>query len=59
MYMEKHLIQYILEICGDNDNICEELHSIENESDYCSKNCQNLTENCVRRLMYKRIFENK
>ena len=57
--MEKHLIQYILEICGDNDNICEELHSIENESDYCSKNCQNLTENCVRRLMYKRIFENK
>ena len=55
--MEKYLINYILELCDSNDNICEELHSVESEREYCEKNCQNLTENCVRRLMVKRIFE--
>ena len=55
--MEKYLINYILELCDGNDNICEELHTIECEREYCEKNCQNLTENCVRRLMVKRIFE--
>lgn len=55
--MEKELIKYIIELCDGNDNICEELHSIESELEYCEKNCQNLTEQCVRRLMYKRIFK--
>ena len=55
--MEKHLINYILELCDSTDNICEELHSIESEREYCEKNCKNLTEHCVRRLMVKRIFE--
>ena len=55
--MEKYLINYILELCDGNDNICEELRGIESEREYCEKNCQNLTEHCVRRLMVKRIFE--
>jgi hypothetical protein len=57
--MEEELIKYVLELIGDDDCICEELHKNLTENEYCSKHCHNLNENCVRRLMYKRIFENK
>lgn len=55
--MEQHLIDYILELVEDSDVVCEELHQDENEMDYCSNNCTNLKEECIRRLMYKRILK--
>lgn len=54
--MEEELIKYILELVGDGDLICEELHRNSSECEYCSENCSNLNENCVRRLMYNRII---
>lgn len=57
--MEKELIKYILEIIGENDTICEELHKNSSEAEYCSKHCDNLNDNCVRRLMYNRILNGK
>jgi hypothetical protein len=54
--MEEELIEYILELVGDEDCICEELHKNSNECAYCSKHCSSLNEQCVRRLMYNRII---
>ena len=54
--MENELIKYILELVGEDDVVCEELHKNSNEAEYCSKHCNNLNEHCVRRLMYNRIF---
>lgn len=54
--MEEELIKYILELVGDNDWICEELHENSIECEYCSKHCSSLNEQCVRRLMYNRII---
>lgn len=53
--MEKELIEYILELVGDEDIICDELHENENERKYCSQHCCTLNEQCVRRLMDNRI----
>ena len=53
--MEKQLIKYILELVEGDDCICLELHNNPNECEYCSKNCNNLNENCVRRLIYNRM----
>ena len=55
--MENELIKYILELVYDEDWICEELHKIPSEEEYCSKHCNNLCAECVRRLMYKRLLE--
>lgn len=52
---EKQLIKYILELVGDDDCICLELHNNPSECEYCSKNCNNLNENCVHRLINNRI----
>ena len=57
--MKNELIKYILELTGDDDRICEELHKNSSEAEYCSKHCNNLNENCVRRLMYNRILNGK
>jgi hypothetical protein len=55
--MESELIKYILELCEDQDYVCVELHKDEEEREFCSRNCENLNEMCIRRLMYKRIIE--
>jgi hypothetical protein len=55
--MELELIDYILELVGDSDIVCEELHKDSNEEDFCSRHCENLNGMCIRRLIYKRIFE--
>lgn len=57
--MEEELIKYILELAGDDDCICEELHKNSIECEYCSKHCSDLNEQCVRRLMYNRIINGK
>jgi hypothetical protein len=57
--VEEELIQYILELVGDDDCICDELHKNSIECEYCSKHCRNLNEQCVRRLMYNRIINGK
>ena len=57
--MEKELIKYILELVGEQDWICDELHENENERMYCSKHCKNLCETCVIRLMYNRMINDK
>ena len=54
--MESELINYILELCEDHDYVCTELHKDEEEREFCSRNCENLNEMCIRRLMYKRIM---
>ncbi len=54
--MESELINYILELCDGQDCVCVELHEDEEEREFCSRNCENLNEMCVRRLMYKRII---
>ena len=55
----KELIDYVLELVGDDDTICEELHQYESEHEYCRDNCSNLCEECVIRLMKRRIQSNK
>ena len=55
--MESELINYILELCEDQDCVCVELHEDEEEREFCSRNCENLNEMCIRRLMYKRIMK--
>ena len=55
--MESELIKYILELCEDQDYVCIELQKDEREREFCSRNCENLNEMCIRRLMYKRIME--
>lgn len=55
--MEKELIKYILEIIGEDDCVCTELHQNENEEDYCRRNCVILNENCIKRLMYNRLLK--
>lgn len=57
--MEKELIKYVLELVGDDDWICEELHKNSNECEYCSNHCTNLNENCVRRLINNRIINGR
>lgn len=55
--MEDELIKYILELVDGEDCICEELHNTQSGEEYCSKHCNNLCAECVRRLMYKRMEE--
>lgn len=55
--MEKELIKYILEIVQGHDYVCDELHKNKNEKEYCANNCNNLTENCIRRLMHCRMSD--
>ena len=55
--MEEELIKYILELVDGEDWICEELHCTPSGEEYCSKNCNDLCAECVRRLMNKRILE--
>jgi predicted nuclease of restriction endonuclease-like (RecB) superfamily len=57
--MEEELMKFVLELVVDHDIVCTELHEDINEEEFCSKNCEGVNEACVRRLMYKRIFENK
>ena len=57
MLMEKELIKYILEIVQGHDYVCNELHKNKNEEEYCANNCNNLTENCIRRLMHCRMSD--
>ena len=57
--MENELIKYILELVGEHDMLCNELHENTIEAEYCSKHCNNLNENCVRRLIYNRIKNGK
>ena len=55
--MEDELIKYILELVDGNDYVCDELHGVPSEEEYCSKHCNNLCADCIRRLMYKRMLE--
>lgn len=60
MSIEKDLfktaVKVIHELEESNDRICEELHEIPGEFDYCEKNCKNITEECViRYLKLRRI----
>ena len=57
MKMENELIKYILELTQDSDCVCEELHKNKVEEEYCANNCNNLTENCIRRLMHYRMSD--
>lgn len=52
-------VDVILEDEESNDRICEELHRIPGEFDYCSNNCQNMTKECIiRYLKLRRIKGN-
>lgn len=55
--MEKHLIEYILELVNHDDVLCDELQSYDDEAEYCKINCENLSYDCVKRLMLKRMNE--
>lgn len=57
--MNEELMKFVLELVADNDIVCTELHEDVNEHEFCSQNCEGVKERCIRRLMYKRIFENK
>lgn len=57
--MEEELMKFVLELVADNDIVCTELHEDVNEHEFCSQNCEGVKESCIRRLMYKRMFENK
>ncbi len=49
------LMNYLMEFIGDDDFVCTELLTDENEKKYCVKNCQNLNENCITRLINNRL----
>lgn len=49
------LINYLMEFIGDDDFVCTELLTDENEKKYCAENCQNLNENCITRLINNRL----
>ena len=55
--MEDELIKYILELVDGEDWICEELHSTPTGEEYCSKHCNELCAECVKRLMHERIIK--
>jgi hypothetical protein len=57
--MEEELVKFVLELVEKNDIVCTELHEDDNEEKFCSHNCEGVNEMCVRRLMHKRMFENK
>ena len=57
--IKQELIDYVLDLVGDDDTICEELHQYESEQEYCRDNCTILCEDCVIRLMKRRIQSNK
>lgn len=57
--MNEELMKFVLELVADNDIVCTELHEDVNEHEFCSQNCEGVKESCIRRLMYKRMFENK
>ena len=44
----KTAIDVLLEDEESNDRVCEELHRIPGEFDYCSNNCQNMTRECIK-----------
>lgn len=57
--MEEELMKFVLELVEEHDIVCTALHEDIKEEKFCSQNCDGVNEMCVRRLMYKRIFENK
>lgn len=57
--MDEELMKFVLELVSDKDIVCTALHEDANENEFCSQNCEGVNETCVRRLMYKRIFENR
>ena len=57
--MEKQLIKYIIELVGENDILCDELHKYSSEHDYCRDNCVTICEECVIRLMKRRINDGR
>lgn len=57
--MEEELMKFILELVKDHDIVCTALHEDVDEEKLCSRNCEGVNERCVRRLMYKRMFEKK
>ena len=44
-------INLILEQNEGQDFICEELHKISKEFEFCSTHCQNLSKECVMRFL--------
>ena len=57
--IENELIEYLLEIVGDDDRVCVELHQYPKEQKYCEQFCQNLNQNCIRRLINNRKVDRK
>jgi hypothetical protein len=57
--MDEELMKFVLELVANDDIVCTALHEDINEIEFCSHNCEGVNEKCVRRLMYKRLFENK
>lgn len=50
-------MEYIVELINTNDVLCEELQSYEDEAEYCKTYCENLSYDCIKRLMRKRMNE--
>ena len=46
-------ISRLLEIEGENDFVYESLSQIPEEDIFCSKNCENMNENCIIRFLLK------
>ncbi len=47
-------VDYIFELVDGFDGVCEELHKVPEELEYCGNNCQNLNKDCVVRLLKNR-----
>jgi hypothetical protein len=45
-------LDFIVETQEENDNICEQMCE-EYVGDYCEKNCQNLSKECVKLFLQK------
>ena len=47
-------VDYIFELVDGFDGVCEELHKVPEEIDFCEHNCQNLNKDCILRLLKNR-----
>lgn len=48
---EQHAADFVLDKIGDDDTICEALHNIPDEKEYCARYCRNMRRKCAIRYI--------
>lgn len=48
---EEKAARFVLDSIGDDDRICERLHEIPAEKEYCARFCRNMRNKCAIRFL--------